>query len=102
MTESLPQEGWIGGPHRWPHPSYHRDGAALITLEPGLLGQHRVRPLSMETLMAQMETPTWTIPAGVVIAWGVDEGLVGRTVLRKIACAGAPAFTSTGAPPFLC
>ena len=66
-----------------------RDGAALITLEPGLLGQHRVRPLSMETLMAQMETPTWTIPAGVVVAWGVDEGLVGRTVLRRIVCAGA-------------
>ena len=66
-----------------------RNGAALITLEPGLLGQHRVRPLSMETLIAQMETTTWTIPAGVVVAWGVDEGLVGRTVLRKIACAGA-------------
>ena len=66
-----------------------REGAALITLEPGLLGHHRVQPLSLETLLAQMETPTWTIPAGVVIAWGVNEGLVGRTVLRKIACAGA-------------
>ena len=41
-----------------------REGAALITLEPGLLGQHRVQPLSLETLMAQMETPTWTMPAG--------------------------------------
>ena len=66
-----------------------RDGAALITLEPGLLGQHRVRPLSLGTLLAQMGTPTWTMPAGVVVAWGVDDGLVGRTVLRKIACAGA-------------
>ena len=66
-----------------------RDGAALITLEPGLLGQHRVRPLSIETLLAQMETPTWTIPAGVVIAWGVDDGLLGRKVLRRIVCAGA-------------
>ena len=66
-----------------------REGSALITLEPGLLGQHRVQPLSLETLLAQMETPTWTMPAGVVIAWGVDEGLVGRTVLRTIACAGA-------------
>ena len=66
-----------------------REGAALITLEPGLLGQHRVQPLSLDALMAQMESPTWTMPAGVVIAWGVDEGLVGRTALRKIACAGA-------------
>ncbi len=66
-----------------------RDGAALITLEPGLLGQHRVQPLSMETLMAHMEMPTWTIPAGVVIAWGVDDGLLGRKVLRRIVCAGA-------------
>ena len=53
------------------------------------MGQHRVRPLSLGTLLAQMGTPTWTMPAGVVVAWGVDDGLVGRTVLRKIACAGA-------------
>ena len=66
-----------------------RDGAALITLEPGLLGQRRVQPLSLEALMALMETSAWTRPAGVVIAWGVDDGLIGRTVLRRIVCAGA-------------
>ena len=84
----LPQE-WMAGWVAQVASIQARDGAALITLEPGLLGQHRVRPLSIETLLAQMETPTWTIPAGVVIAWGVDDGLLGRKVLRRIVCAGA-------------
>ena len=78
-----------------------RDGAALITLEPGLLGQHRVRPLSLGTLLAQMGTPTWPCrPAW----WSLGVWMTGSWGAR--CCERLPArepwvFTSTGAPPSL-
>jgi len=66
-----------------------RDGAAMMTLEPGLLRRRWVSPISIDGLRSLMDTTLWTMPAGVVLAWGVAPSAMGRSHLRRIDCAGA-------------
>ena len=66
-----------------------RDGAVMITLEPGLLGRRQVRPITLEGFRSLMDTALWTMPAGVILAWGVAPSAMGRTHMRRIDCAGA-------------
>ena len=66
-----------------------QEGAALITLQPGLLGQRRVEPLRIDAFHELFDHTLWTIPLGVVLAWGVPERTMNGRHLRRIPCAGA-------------
>ena len=65
------------------------EGSALITLEPGPLGQQRVQAIEVEVLTSLFDTVPWTRCAGVVLAWGVPEDAMSRVQRGPIPCAGA-------------
>ena len=64
-------------------------GAALITLEPGLLGHRLVEPLQDPDLSQLSESPIWDRAGGVIVAWGISEDTMNRRHLKRIPCAGA-------------
>ncbi len=65
------------------------EGAALVDLLPGFLGKRRVRPLDVSVLAELMDSSVWSIPAGVILAWGVPERSMNKNHLRVIPCSGA-------------
>ena len=84
----LPQR-WV----RWWNSCARRieafEGAALIELLPGFLGKRRVRPLEVSALPELLDSAVWTMPAGVILAWGVRETSMNRNHLNRIQCSGA-------------
>ena len=72
------------------------EGSALITLEPGPIAQQRVQAIEAEVLTSFFDTVPWTRCAGVVLAWGVPEQVMGQVQRGPIACAGALAVVIDG------
>ncbi len=65
------------------------NGAAMLTMQPGLLGRHLAEPLDLERFEEHIGSNIWSMPAGVVLAWGVAESAMNRRHLLAIPCAGA-------------
>ena len=73
-----------------------REGAAVITIQPGLLGLRRVEPLDLADFEAHIGTRIWDIEAGVILAWGVPQSSMNRRHFRRIPCEGAIGVVTDG------
>lgn len=89
FDDGEPPLGWIEWWRQKAKEIQLREGSALITLEPGILGYHRVDALDPDRLQEHMDTVIWTRPAGVILAWGVSETAMSAQHFRRIPCAGA-------------
>ena len=65
------------------------DRPALFHALPGLLGKTRVQTIHLIQLKELMDQRQWTLPAGVVLAWGVPAEAMNKDHLRTIDCTGA-------------
>ena len=89
FDDGEPPLGWVEWWRQKANEIQSREGSALITLEPGVLGYHRVEALDPDRLQEHMDTVIWTRPAGVILAWGVPESAMNQRHFRRIPCAGA-------------
>ena len=71
-------------------------GAALLVVEPGILGRRRVEPLQIDGLVGVIGSTPWSIPGGVILGWGLSENKRGTFWARRIKCSGALASVVDG------
>ena len=76
-------------------------GAAVIRLQPGLLGRRRVEPLAVNAFQDLMDQSIWWIPTGVILCWGVPERAMNKNHLRRVPCVGAIGVALDGYGAFL-
>ena len=89
LDNGEPPDGWV---EWWRNKATYiqgLEGAALITLEPGLLGHRRGQPIDLTVLRELMDSVIWSRAGGVILAWGVPDSAMQKKHLRRIPCAGA-------------
>ena len=92
--EILPK--WAAWWHTQARRIQNLEGAALISLEPGPLGKHRIQAIETDALASLFDTVSWTRCAGVVLAWGVTEQAMDQIQRGPIPCEGALAVAVDG------